>query len=146
MDYMINPVKMGGLVKAVNGDNIKIHLHGRLGVITVKRNMILSDEEIVPGHDLEFYFSYIQVVDHPENYDSSSITVYHEVAPCLIGGTLTQVNDTAVEVTIMDNLGTIAVPRRWVFTPVVLKEGQQVEFSFSCMTVKCKRDISVEMI
>lgn len=146
MDYMINPVKMGGLVKAVKGDDIKIHLHGRLGVITVKRDLIVGDEQIEPGHDLEFYFSYIQVIEDPYDYDPSDLTTDHEIAPCLLGGKLTQVNDTAVEVTIMNNLGTIAVPRRWVFTPVTLAEGQDVEFYLSCMNVVCKRDIPVEMI
>lgn len=32
MDYMINPIKMGGLIKEVQDDRIKVHLHGRLGV------------------------------------------------------------------------------------------------------------------
>ncbi len=146
MDYIINPVKMGGLVKAVNNGNIKIHLHGRLGVITVPRSMIMGDTEIVPGHDLSFYFSYIQITQDPYDYDASDLTTDHEIMPCLIGGKVTQVNDTAIEVTMMNNLGTIAVPRRWAFTPVTLEVGQDAEFYLSCMEVVGKRDIPAEMI
>lgn len=40
MDYIINPVKMGGLVKKVTDGMVKIHLHGRLGVITVPESII----------------------------------------------------------------------------------------------------------
>ena len=32
-DYTIHPVMMGGLVKDVSGKRVKIHLHGRLGVL-----------------------------------------------------------------------------------------------------------------
>ena len=141
MDYIINPVKMGGLVKEVSKDRIKVNLHGRLGVITVPRYLIISDEDLYIGHEMEFYFSYIQVVEDPYDYDSSDMKTDHEITPCLLGGNITQVNDTAIEVKIMNDLGTIAVPRRWAFTPVTLEEGQYVEFYFSCMRVIGKRDI-----
>lgn len=39
MDYMINPIKMGGLIKEVQDDRIKVHLHGRLGVITIPKRL-----------------------------------------------------------------------------------------------------------
>ena len=29
LDYVINPVLMGGLVKETDGETVKIHLHGR---------------------------------------------------------------------------------------------------------------------
>lgn len=146
MDYIINPVKMGGLVKEITGDRIKVHLHGRLGVIKVPRKVIIGDEPIEAGHEMEFYFSYIQVVTDPYDYDPSDMTTDHEPEPCLLGGKIIEVNDTAIEVAIMNDLGSIAVPRRWAFTPVTLEEGQDVEFYFSCMKVIGKRDIPAEVI
>lgn len=146
IDYSINPVKMGGLVKEVSDGNVKVHLHGRLGVITVPERLIISDIPIEPGCEMEFYFSYIQVVTNPYDYDSSDMTTEHEPQPCLLGGFLNEVNDTAVGVTIMNDLGIIRVPRRWIFTPVTLEEGQEAEFYFSCMKVIGKKNIPVESI
>lgn len=95
---------------------------------------------------MEFYFSYIQVVEDPYDYDSSDMITDHEIMPCLLGGKISEVNDTAVKVEIINQLGTIAVPRRWVFTPVPLKEGQNIEFYFSCMQVVGKKNIPLESI
>lgn len=146
MDYTINPVKMGGLVKEVSGGSVKVHLHGRLGVITVPERLVASSIPVEPGCETEFYFSYIQVTENPYDYDSSDMTTEHEPEPCLLGGKLVEVNDTAVGVTIMDGLGVIRVPRRWVFTPVTLAVGQDAEFYFSPLKVVGKRDIPVESI
>lgn len=146
MEYIINPIKMGGLVKEVSNDQIKVHLHGRLGVITVPKKLIPFDEPLEPGHEAEFYFSYIEVIDNPYDYDSADMLSDHEIAPCLLGGKIIEVNDTAAKVAIMDDLGTIAVPRRWMFTPVALEVGQDVQFYFSRMNVIGKRDIPVESI
>ena len=145
-DYMINPIRMGGLVKEIDGDRVKVHLHGRLGVITVPRRLIIGDMELAPGCEMEFYFSYIQVVEDPYDYDSSDMVTDHEIMPCLLGGKIIEVNDTAAKVQIMDDLGTVAVPRRWMFTPVELECGQDTEFYFSCMQVTGMRDIPVESI
>jgi len=141
MDYIVNPVKMGGLVKGVSGEKVKVHLHGRLGVITVSGKLIISEEALEAGHEVEFYFSYIQVVEDPYDYDCAEMTPDHEIEPCLLGGKIVKVNDTAIEVAIMNELGTIGVPRRWAFTPVEIEVGQNVEFYFSCMSVIGKRDI-----
>lgn len=146
MEYIINPIKMGGLVKEVTDDQIKVHLHGRLGVITVPKRVVISSEELEPGHEMEFYFSYIQIVENPYDYDSSDMVTTHDIEPCLLGGKIIEVNDTAIKVEIMDNLGTIAVPRRWAFTPVTLENGLDTEFYFSCMKMVGKRDIPVESI
>lgn len=146
LDYMINPIRMGGLVKEVNQTSVKVHLHGRLGVITVPRRLIIGPEQLEPGHETEFYFSYIQVMEAPYDYDSADMVTTHEIEPCLLGGKITEVNDTAAKIAIMDGLGTIAVPRRWLFTPVALEEGQDTEFYFSCMQVTGKREIPVESI
>lgn len=146
LNYMINPVKMGGLVKEVSGDQIKVHLHGRLGVITVPKKLILTEEPLVPGHEMEFYFSYIQIMEQPYDYDSTEMTNDHEIFPCLLGGKIIEVNDTAAKVSIMNQLGTIAVPRRWLFTSVPLSEGLDVSFYFSCMNVVGYKDIPIESI
>lgn len=137
---------MGGLVKGVSNGMIKVHLHGRLGVITVPEKLIKFDSKLEPGHEMEFYFSYIEVIENPYDYDSSDMVTDHEISPCLLGGKIIEVNDTAAKVAIMNDLGTIAVPRRWMFTPVTLEVGQDVQFYFSCMDVVAKRDISVESI
>ena len=141
MDYIINPVKMGGLVKKISGDMVKVSLHGRLGVITVPRKLIISDDPIEVGHEMEFFFSYIQVIEDPYDYDCAEMTADHDPDPCLVGGSIIIVNDTAIEVAIMNELGTIGIPRRWVFTPIELEVGQDVEFYFSCMKVIGKHDI-----
>jgi hypothetical protein len=66
--------------------------------------------------------------------------------PCFIGGTICEVNDTAIKADIVDHLGTVAVPRRWVFTASTLEAGQNVEFYFSPMRVIGKRNIPVASI
>lgn len=146
IDYIINPIKMGGLVKEIKGDQVKVHLHGRLGVITVPKCMVITNEQLETSHETEFYFSYIQVVEDTYDYDASEMKIDDKINPCLIGGKIIEVNDTAIKVQMMNELGTIAVPRRWAFTPVALEEGQNVEFYFSCMQVVGKRDIPVRSI
>lgn len=147
VDYMINPILMGGLIKEAGNKLIKVHLHGRLGVIEIPPEYIL-DKDIRPeiGHDMEFYFSYLQVNDKPYEYDCTPLKKGKFFEPCLVGGTITEVNDTAIKAEIMEGLGTVAVPRRWAFTDVTLAEGQNVEFYFSPMRIVGKKDIPVESI
>jgi hypothetical protein len=151
MDYIINPVMMGGLVKELVDDQVKVHLHGRLGVITVPKKLIrtngkVESEKLEPGHEMEFYFSYLQVVESGYDYDSAAMKSDTELIPSLLGGRIIEVNDTAAKVEIMENMGTIAVPKRWLFTDVPLKTGQEVEFYMSPMRVIGKRDIPQESI
>ncbi len=144
--YQINPVLMGGLVKEITADFVKIHLHGRLGVLEVPRSMIIGETKIEIGHELQFYFSYINIVEDVFDYDYSDINVYHSVRPSLINGKLIEVNDTAGKVEIANGLGTVAVPRRWFFTPLSLEVGQEVEFYLSCMEVIGKRELPATFI
>lgn len=146
IDYIINPVLMGGLVKECIGDNVKVHLHGRLGVLTVPRGLIDGDTALEPGHELRFWFSYLQVVSASCDYDAAAMQPGNSMTPTLLGGTLVEVNDTAVKAETQDGLGFVAVPRRWVFTDVPLAEGQTVEFYLSRMTVVGKRDIPAASI
>jgi hypothetical protein len=145
LEYMINPVFMGGLVKEIKGDMVKVHLHGRLGVIVIPKKYILTKEKIVIGTEMQFYFSYLEVNQTPYDYDTDSIKkgIFE---PCFLGGTISEVNDTAIKAEMMEHLGTVAVPRRWVFTSDALKEGQNIEFYFSPMKVIGKRDIPAESI
>ena len=146
IDYMINPILMGGLVKEVSADQVKVHLHGRLGVITVPKRLVRTEDKLLPGHEMQFYFSYIQVVPEAFDYDSAAMYTEQELIPSLLGGVITEVNDTAAKVEIMENMGTIAVPRRWMFTDTALAPGQKTEFYLSPMQVVGKRDIPRECI
>jgi hypothetical protein len=145
-DYLINPILMGGLVKELDGDLVKVHLHGRLGVITVPRRMIIENEGIEPGSSLKFFFSYVQITENPCDYDTAGLDPTEEIFPVLIGGKVTEVNDTAVKVEMVHNFGTVAVPRRWVFTDMPLKEGLDAELYISCMHVTGKTELPVESI
>lgn len=132
IDYILNPILMGGLVKEVHDGQVKLHLHGRLGVITIPEELILTKEPVMPGLELEFYFSYVQVTAAPLDYDTSPLHGKdEELIPCLIGGHIIEVNDTAIKASLDEGLGTVAVPLRWVFTDMALEEGQCVELYFS---------------
>lgn len=58
-----------------------------------------------------------------------------ELNPQITRGTLVEINDTAVKVSIRGRMGVINVPLRWVFTDKKLELGQEVEFYFSYMKV-----------
>ena len=48
MKYQIQPVKVTGKIKkfdSIDGDKLKIHLSGRLGVLVIGKDMILNIEE-----------------------------------------------------------------------------------------------------
>ncbi len=132
-EYIINPVLMEGTVKERDEKCTKIHLRGRLGVITLDTVFFPEEQSFFAGDKVQFYFSYIQVVDRENAYDIHSLTAYEEVFPCLLGGRISKVNDTAVEVNMVNDLGTLFVPRRWVFTPLELKEGMHAEFYLSAV-------------
>lgn len=146
LEYIINPALMGGLVKEVEADRVKVHLHGRLGVLTVPKQLVLDTIALEPGHELKFYFSYLQIRQHPYDYDAAALRCPEEMEPVLVSAELTEVNDTAISARIQDGLGTVAVPRRWVFTDVPLAVGQTAEFYLSPMKVAGKRDIPVKSI
>lgn len=111
------------------------------GVITVPRSLVMTAEMLVPGHELQFYFSYLEVDDAPRDYDLSELNMLREVTPVPVGGVLTEVNDTAVKCGMSGGMGTVAVPRRWVFTNQALAVGQTAGFYFSPMRLVGKRDV-----
>lgn len=122
---------MGGLIKDISNGMVKIHLHGRLGVITVPDNLCVEKDILEPGSEVKFYFSYLQVVSNPYDYDSAAMYYKEDLIPSLLGGKLIEVNDTAVKAEIMNEMGFVSVPRRWVFTDFPLELGQNVEFYLS---------------
>lgn len=63
MQYELNPVLMKGKVVSVNDTAIKVDIQGRLGVITVPRRWVITDRMLEPGLSVEFYFSYMQVME-----------------------------------------------------------------------------------
>lgn len=131
LDYQICPVQMGGVVTAVEKDDVKINLNGRLGVLHIAPQYLSSQNHTAPGDAVTFYFSYIQTVVKPLDYDYTPLHSGSDDGPCLVGGTLEEVNDTAVKVVVGSHIGTIAVPRRWVFTDSPLAVGQAAEFYLS---------------
>lgn len=123
---------MGGIITKINGDMLHVNLHGRLGVLEVPRSLLKGS---VPeeGMRVQFYFSYMQTTKSPLDYDTAALDPSLPLDPTLVGGKLITVNDTAVKTTITNIPGTIAVPRRWIFTDWPLEEGQYVEYYLSCL-------------
>ena len=107
LDYQLNPVLMEGTVTKTAADDVALNLRGRLGVIHAVPSLFLHQPR--EGRKFRFYFSYMQIVETPLDYD------------------------TAIKADCLGGLATIAVPRRWVFTDVALKEGEYTEFYISPM-------------
>lgn len=127
--YQLNPVLMEGTVTTVTPDQVSLNLRGRLGVVQSVPSLFLQVPQV--GKKFRFYFSYMQIVQSPLDYDYAPLTGSLEFIPVLAGGTLSVVNDTAIKADCIHGLVTIAVPRRWVFTDVALEAGQYTEFYFS---------------
>lgn len=136
IDYQINPVLMGGKIKSISSDGtVKINLRGRLGVLKVPSDIVINKEELEAGKKLQFFFSYLRVIDKDIEFDDLDLNVDYGLNPTILGGKFLEVNDTAVEVGVMNGKGTVAVPRRWVFTENDLEENNSCEFYLSCMQV-----------
>lgn len=136
IDYQINPVLMGGTIKSISSDGtVKINLRGRLGVLKVPSDIVINKEELEAGKKLQFFFSYLRVIDKDIEFDDLDLNVDYGLNPTILGGKFLEVNDTAVEVGVINGKGTVAVPRRWVFTENDLEENNSCEFYLSCMQV-----------
>ena len=144
MDYIINPSRMGGLVESIEDDTVTIHLHGRLGVISVPMRLLERKAEV--GEELEFYFSYIQAVTETFDYDTYELESGADFNPCLLGGEIIEVNDTAIKARMINSLGTVAVPLRWLFSTVCPGVGENVEFYLSRMKVLDKPKVMQQFI
>jgi hypothetical protein len=84
----------------------------------------------------------------PVTYRSTTPTI--EDVPCTVFSTssvlVIDVNDTAVTVEVMDGMGEITVPRRWLIASQTPEAGLDTEFYFSCMNVTGKRDLPQRFI
>lgn len=134
MEYTINPVLMGGTVKSVSPGEVRLHIRGRLGVITIRPDYISGEEPPQIGSELSFYFSYLRVTDEVFAVDLCGLK-QREPFPTMVYGSITEINDTAIKAAILGEIGTVAVPLRFVFTDVPLALGQSVEFYLSHMTI-----------
>jgi hypothetical protein len=121
---------MGGTITDVTEKTVKINLTGRLGVLVISRQF-LDIEPVTRYTTVRFYFSYLWA--EPQSWEYELLPLQQEggLVPHLLGGVLTEVNDTAVKAMLPQRAGTIAVPLRWVFTSLVLTPGQQVSFYMS---------------
>ena len=72
MQYILTPKLMRGKLVQVNDTAVKVDLQGRLGVITVPRRWVFTDRLLAAGQQVEFYFSYMQVLDE----DGISVNEY----------------------------------------------------------------------
>lgn len=62
MQVELRPILTKGKIVQVNDTAIKVDIQGRLGVITVPRRWVFTDQIPEPGQKVEFYFSYMQVL------------------------------------------------------------------------------------
>lgn len=143
MEYRINPVRMSGLVREITEEYVKIHIHGRLGVITIRPACISAGRPIRIGSELTFFFSYLHVTNDVFAVDVSGM-LRPEPWPTMLYATITEINDTAIKATISGGIGTVAVPLRFVFTDLPLREGLQAEFWLSHMQEIGYRNIPPE--
>lgn len=62
MKVEINPMLTKAKIVEVNDTAVKVSIQGRLGVITVPLRWVFTDKPLEPGQDVEFYFSYMNVM------------------------------------------------------------------------------------
>lgn len=130
LDYRIEPALMGGQITEISDTDIKVNLNGRLGVLHMNP-YLMENKKVRKDDKVRFYFSYVQVTDNPLDYDYLPLKTESNVESCLVGGTLEEVNDTAVKIRIGADAGTVAVPRRWIFTDKEPEVNDTVEFYLS---------------
>ena len=134
-EYVINPTLMMGTVREIQDELVTIHLRGRLGVIRIAKKHFKGSQNLAVDTKVRFFFSYIHVVETVYEFDNAIVNQAYDLSPSLLHGEITDVNDTSVQVEMAGNLGTVIVPRRWVFTNQALEKEQQVSFYFSYMEV-----------
>ena len=78
---MISPVLMGGTVKELRDGQVKVHLHGRLGVLTVPRRLVIEQERLAVGAEAKFFFSYLWIAPHRGDYETAAMNPAEEIFP-----------------------------------------------------------------
>lgn len=59
----LTPKRVEAVVTELTDTTIRVDIPGRVGVITVPRRHVFAEKEIKVGQRVEFYFSYLQVID-----------------------------------------------------------------------------------
>ena len=80
------------------------------------------------------------------DYDTYELESGADFNPCLLGGEIIEVNDTAIKARMINSLGTVAVPLRWLFSTVCPGVGENVEFYLSRMKVLDKPKVMQQFI
>ncbi|MDF2878950.1 MAG: hypothetical protein K0S30_2046 [Clostridia bacterium] len=62
MNVTLNPQLTRAKIVEINDTAVKVSIQGRLGVITVPLRWIFTDKTLEIGQDVEFYFSYMNVI------------------------------------------------------------------------------------
>jgi hypothetical protein len=62
LNIELAPVLSKGVIKEVNDTAVVVYVKGRLGVITVPLRWVFTDKPLEPDQEVEFYFSYMQVI------------------------------------------------------------------------------------
>lgn len=61
-DYQKNFIDVQGIVVRVKEGLVEMDIKGRLGNLTVPKRMIISDEEIEVGQEVEFKMTFPEVI------------------------------------------------------------------------------------
>ncbi len=62
MNIELNPQITHAKIVEINDTAIKVSIQGRLGVITVPLRWVFTEKKIEIGQEVEFYFSYMNVL------------------------------------------------------------------------------------
>ncbi|MDF2595254.1 MAG: hypothetical protein K0R69_1595 [Clostridia bacterium] len=62
MNVTLNPQLTRAKIVEINDTAVKVSIQGRLGVITVPLRWVFTDKTLEIGQDVEFYFSYMNVI------------------------------------------------------------------------------------
>jgi hypothetical protein len=62
MNVSLKPQLTHAKIIEINDTAVKVSIQGRLGVITVPLRWIFTDKKLEPDQEVEFYFSYMNVL------------------------------------------------------------------------------------
>lgn len=62
MNIQLEPQLTKAKIVEINDTAVKVSVQGRLGVITVPLRWVFTDKKMEIGQEVEFYFSYMNVV------------------------------------------------------------------------------------
>lgn len=62
MNINVAPQLTKAKIVEINDTAVKVSIKGRLGVITVPLRWVFTDKKLEEGQDVEFYFSYMNVI------------------------------------------------------------------------------------